>query len=256
MVENPIEPDDVRDEVQQQLCQTPFECSSLSRLSGGTANFVYRGTPLSGSPKSIIIKHTKNYLSSNASFKLDAERCVSVCQRSKKNTVLTLTQHFEGAILKVLDGFKSNEISDKITVRTPRLLHFDRVTNTQVFEDLPDSTDLKHFLISDLPQDMSQTSARALGHSLGSWLGDFHAWASKPGQALIRETLSKNQALKDLKFYINYTWLLDTIGNFPEILNASRGVFEKVRDRAAEELKRTEYDDDYNVIHGDFWTGK
>jgi hypothetical protein len=103
---------------------------------------------------------------------------------------------------------------------------------------------------------MTQVSARALGHSLGSWLRDFHAWASKPEQAPTRETLSKNQALKDLKLYINYTWLLDTIGNFPEILNGSRDVFEKVHDRAAEELKRTEYDDDYNVIHGDFWTGK
>lgn len=103
---------------------------------------------------------------------------------------------------------------------------------------------------------MSQTSARALGHSLGSWLRAFHAWASKPEQAGTREILSKNQALKDLKFYINYTWLLDTIGSFPAILEDSRDVFEKVHEFAAEELKRTEYDDDYNVIHGDFWTGK
>lgn len=84
MAENSIERDEVRDEVEQQLAQASFGCSSLSRLSGGTANFVYRGTPLSGSPKSIIIKHTKDYLSSNASFKLDAERCVSVCQRCEK----------------------------------------------------------------------------------------------------------------------------------------------------------------------------
>jgi hypothetical protein len=62
--------------------------------------------------------------------------------------------------------------------------------------------------------------------------------------------------LKNLKFYINYTWLLDTIGNFPAILEDSREIFEKARDFAAEELKRTELDDGYNVIHGDFWTGK
>lgn len=71
------EKDEVRDQIAQQLSQTPFACSSLTRLSGGTANFVYRGTP--SSPDSIIIKHTKDYVASNQSFKLDAKRCVSFC---------------------------------------------------------------------------------------------------------------------------------------------------------------------------------
>jgi hypothetical protein len=141
-------------------------------------------------------------------------------------------------------------------VKTPCLFHFDKDTNTQILEDLPGSVDLKHFLISDVSRDMSKTSAQSLGHGLGSWLRAFHTWASKPEQAETREILSKNQALKNLKFYINYTWLLDTIDNFPAILEDSREVLEKVRDFAAEELEGTELDDEYNVIHGDFWTGK
>lgn len=68
--------DPIREVVEKQLASTPFVCSSLSRLSGGTANFVYRGTPTTGNPESIIIKHTENYLSSNSSFQLDAARCV------------------------------------------------------------------------------------------------------------------------------------------------------------------------------------
>jgi hypothetical protein len=40
---------------------------------------------------------------------------------------------------------------------------------------------------------------------------------------------------------------LNTIENFPAILEDSRGIFEKVRDSAAEELKRTEYDDEYTI---------
>lgn len=68
--------DEIRDQIAQELSQTPFACSSLTRLSGGTANFVYRGTPAS-SPDSIIIKHTKGYVASNLSFKLDPKRCVS-----------------------------------------------------------------------------------------------------------------------------------------------------------------------------------
>jgi hypothetical protein len=75
---NKEEKDEVRDEIAQELSQTSFACSSLTRLSGGTANFVYRGTPAS-SPDSIIIKHTKSYVASNLSFKLDPKRCVSFC---------------------------------------------------------------------------------------------------------------------------------------------------------------------------------
>jgi hypothetical protein len=70
------EKDEIRDAIVQQLSQTPFACSSLTRLSGGTANFVYRGTP--STPDSIIIKHTKDYVASNQDFKLDAKRCVSL----------------------------------------------------------------------------------------------------------------------------------------------------------------------------------
>ena len=73
---NMEEKDEIRDQIAQQLSQTPFACSSLSRLSGGNANFVYRGNP-SSSPGSIIIKHSKDYAASNPNFKLDAQRCVS-----------------------------------------------------------------------------------------------------------------------------------------------------------------------------------
>lgn len=176
--------------------------------------------------------------------------------RKQSDTTLISIQHFEGAILKALDGLESYESSEKIIVKTPRLFHFDKETNTQILEDLPDSVDLKHYLIACVSRDMSKSSSHALGHSLGAWLRAFHHWGSKPGQAETREILSKNQTLKDLKFYINYTWLLDTIENFPAILEGSREVFEKVRDFAAGELKRTELDNEYNVIHGDFWTGK
>lgn len=77
-VTNIDENDEVRDSIAQQLLQTPFACSSLTRLSGGTANFVYRGTLSSTTPDCIIIKHSKDYLPSNPNFKLDPTRCVSL----------------------------------------------------------------------------------------------------------------------------------------------------------------------------------
>lgn len=100
------------------------------------------------------------------------------------------------------------------------------------------------------------SSARSLGRALGSWLRSFHDWAADEKQAECRDTLAKNGVMKDLKFYVNYAMLIDTIENFPNILGESRDVFERVRDFAAAELKREHCDDVYGIIHGDFWTGK
>lgn len=115
--------------------------------------------------------------------------------------------------------------------------------------------DLKSFLISDLSKDVSQSSAHALGRAIGLWLRSFHSWAARPEQAECKDFLKGNK-LKGLKHYINYSMLLETIPNFPAILEADRSTFEKVRDYAATEPQEAEHGSDYGVIHGDFWTGK
>lgn len=144
----------------------------------------------------------------------------------------------------------------KITVKPPRLLDFNRETNTQVFEDLPNSIDLKSFLLSKVSHDLSESSGRALGTALGSWLRSFHRWTAEEQQIETKKLLGENKVMKDLKFWVNYTLLLDTIGNFPDILEGSRDILEKVRDLAAAELEQQSHDNGYGVIHGDFWTGK
>lgn len=228
--------DEERDQITQSLLPTSFACSSLTRLSGGTANFVYRGT-LSGTTKSIIIKHTKGHSASNPDFKIDSKRC-----------------RFEEAILRALDGLPPYSNAD-VTVKTPRVLHFDADTDTQILEDLPDSVDLKTFLLSSVSSGMSKSSAESLGRALGSWLRSFHDWGSNKDQAGCKATLSKNESMKELKFWVNYTILIDTIANFPHILEKSRHVFEEVRDFAAAELTKQDHGDEYGIIHGDFWTG-
>lgn len=68
----------------QQLKDTPFACSSLTRLSGGSANYVYRGILLDVIPtgdefwnvKSVIVKYSLGHIPGNAGFKLDLSRCV------------------------------------------------------------------------------------------------------------------------------------------------------------------------------------
>lgn len=146
--------------------------------------------------------------------------------------------------------------SDKIAVKTPRLLDFNRETDTQVLEDLPYSIDLKNFLLSEVSRDLSESSGRALGSALGSWLRLFHHWAAEEQQMESRKVLGENKVMKDLKFWVNYTLLMNTIENFPSILEQDRDIFEKIRDLAAAELERQDHDNGYGIIHGDFWTGK
>ena len=78
-----VEEDNISVSVLQELLKTPYACSSLTQLTGGTANFVYRGTltrPLpaqnGSTAKSVIIKHSADFVAVNRDFPLDVTRCV------------------------------------------------------------------------------------------------------------------------------------------------------------------------------------
>lgn len=87
---------DIEASVLAQLASTDYACSSITRLNGGTANFVYRGvlsnpegfignntssreeeTDTTDEKKNVIIKHTKDFVALSRDFKLDVQRCVS-----------------------------------------------------------------------------------------------------------------------------------------------------------------------------------
>lgn len=73
-------------QILKELSSTSYACSSLIPLSGGTANFVYRGTLISPlndrssdgytNMESVIVKHSTAFAAVNTSFELDVERCV------------------------------------------------------------------------------------------------------------------------------------------------------------------------------------
>ena len=79
-------------QLQESLKEAPYACSSLQSLSGGTANFVYRGTlvrPLEDDgATTIIIKHSEPYVAQNPAFKLTTDRCV--CQALLSSLCFTL----------------------------------------------------------------------------------------------------------------------------------------------------------------------
>jgi hypothetical protein len=72
----------------QQLSETPYACSSLTLLSGGSANFVFRGVlalslssqgrKTAATIETIIVKHFTDFLAVNRDFKLDVSRSVAI----------------------------------------------------------------------------------------------------------------------------------------------------------------------------------
>lgn len=59
--------------------------------------------------------------------------------------------------------------------------------------------------------------------------------------------------MQGIKMKYNYELLLSRVEKFPEVLQEARPVFEKVIEMAKAELDN---EDELQVIHGDFWTGK
>ncbi|KAL3494906.1 kinase-like domain-containing protein [Aspergillus germanicus] len=240
---------DVKDAVAKELSDSPYPCSTLTQLSGGTANFVYRGVlsePLQDGTTTVIVKHTEDYVASNRDFKLSAQRCL-----------------VEESALRGLNAFHSVTTTNsstegqrfQVTVKTPGLLHFNPATNTQVMEDLPSALDLKTFLSSpSVSSTISREWATSIGRTLGIWLRSFHTWIDDPTQAEVASGFEKNETMKKLKFSINYDSLLNMVGAHPDLLEGSRGVFERVRERAAAELEEG-VGGPIGAIHGDFWSG-
>jgi hypothetical protein len=65
--------------ITHQLSHTPYACSSLQPLNGGTTNFLFRGVlsqPLSHGRETVVVKHSKNFVSENRNFALNISRCV------------------------------------------------------------------------------------------------------------------------------------------------------------------------------------
>ena len=79
MALRPAEKEQFGIEIMEEMSQTPYACSSLTLLSGGTANFLFRGVltqPLLNGTSTIVVKHSKDFVSANRNFQLDISRCV------------------------------------------------------------------------------------------------------------------------------------------------------------------------------------
>lgn len=138
-------------------------------------------------------------------------------------------------------------IHSNIHVTTPRLYQYSSSVDTQILEDYPSSLELKNYMTKHT---IPSADVARLGIALGSWLKKFHDWASE--QVELGETMKKNQGMKKIKFWVNYGRLAATIKLFPTILERCRDMFREME----EKYKREAEEEDGELIHGDFWSGK
>lgn len=234
------------------LSQIPYACSTLTKLSGGTANFLYRGVllqPLEGeagtkAAQTVVIKRSTGYAAVNRDFPLDVSRCV-----------------FEETMLHALDGLSHTIVTPgcPTVIMAPRCYVFDRDTHTQVHQDFPNTVDLVTLLQSNRAnQILPGYSSQSVGYALGSWLRFFHDWTSEPAQAELRRRVGPNEGMRRLKCLITYDSFIEILERHPETIEGHREALEAVRNSMKSEFERVpiEGDDLRGIIHGDFWAGK
>ncbi|KAL1874288.1 hypothetical protein Daus18300_003652 [Diaporthe australafricana] len=231
--------DEISNRVASELGSTRFACTSLTPLSGGTVNFIFRGKlqkPLDDGTAEIVVKHGEGCVAQSPALKLSTSRC-----------------SLEGDCLQAVHEL-APITNQSYSVRTPSLLHFHQDSSTQIQEYLPDSLDLKHYALKRLlPSTPEHQRPRILdlGLGLGGWLRSFHGWSSHPEQNALHSKVKLNKEMQDIKLTYNYDRLLWQIQRFP-FLKDSEHVFKEVIANAKLEL---EDESKLNVIHGDFWTG-
>ncbi|KAK4226069.1 kinase-like domain-containing protein [Podospora fimiseda] len=228
------------EKVKAALANTHYVCSSLHPLSGGAANFTFKGRLLTALPdgtEEVAIKHGENFLASNPSsgWELPMFRC-----------------KVEEECLKDLGGMPTPPWAPCV-VRTPKIYHFNHETNTKVIEYLDSALSLKDYALKHFvtPDPSRKPFCLDVGKSLGIWLRTFHDWGNKPEQSRLQNVLKQDNCLQTLRHRVYYSALVGDVKRFPDILSDAKEVFEQVEKTAAEELKR----EDLVVIHGDFWTG-
>ncbi|ROW12266.1 hypothetical protein VMCG_00388 [Cytospora schulzeri] len=226
---------EIASRITQELASTKFACSTLVPLSGGTANFIFKGilvNPFENGTVDVVMKHGEGFVAQHPVLKLSTLRC---------------------DCLKALEKLPraTNQLS---SVRTPRLFHVNSDSTTQAQEYLPNSLDLKTYALryfSCLTPESEKSSVLEIGRVLGKWLRSFHDWAASPKQEVLRSRVKLNKEMQGIKLTYNYEKLMWLFEKFP-FLKESKSVFEDIIAKVKAELVD---ESQLQIIHGDFWTG-
>jgi hypothetical protein len=223
----------VTDKIRTILADTPWAVSKLERLSGGFANFTFRGflEKKQGDSKTVIIKHAEPFAALNQTASLDATR-----------------SDFEWLMLEALSN-KLATTTSQFHARTPKAIG--SFGMTKVVEDMTDSVTIKAYL-SQYGPDVEPETATSIGAALGNWLANFHVWLNGSGaQATeLREKLRENPMVGPrANLYVGS--YMECTKIFPQMWWPSEEEFVPI-----EKYVRELYSSGKEAIHGDFWTGK
>lgn len=75
----PATADEIVSRITDELASTEYACSSLEPLSGGTANFLFKGklqNPLQDGTAEVAVKHGEGFSASLSTLELSTRRCV------------------------------------------------------------------------------------------------------------------------------------------------------------------------------------
>ncbi|KAA8909196.1 kinase-like domain-containing protein [Sphaerosporella brunnea] len=207
--------------LQSHLSGTFHPLTSLTRLSGGFANFTFRGQLSSNS--TVIIKHAEPFAALSINVAIDPIRCFF-----EHSVLASSLPNLEGAVV------------------TPKSLHYDKEHAILITTDAGEgSRDLKALLLSGDPG----LETTRLGTALGAFLSSLHQWGRSQASAQLREILQGNAQARGLWQWATYGRLVETISLFPTVLSAYEQVFCEVSAAPAPALA------DETIIHGDFWCG-
>ncbi|KAH7110681.1 kinase-like domain-containing protein [Dactylonectria macrodidyma] len=244
--------DSTRLKVLAWLNGTRYAVTSLQTLIGGQSNFTYHArllTPLEDGTTDVLVKHSEPYMARHAANSVTINRCLveAVCLTELNSVEVELNQ----------------PSSAKYIARTPKCLHYDHETKTQILEYLPGVVNLKDYVLSHFPSPTPQSlqpQCHNLGKALAGYIVRFHSEAKK---AVLRSDAGTNlepfptlhvglehsEEMQTLKHMINYDWLLQRVNQFPEILSEATDIFSQVKEEALKELSNAR---ELTAIHGDF----
>ena len=198
-----------------------IEHTTVTLLTGGTANYVYRVLLSDG--RAVIYKHAAPYLHSNKAFAFDPTR-----------------MNYEHRILTALPPVLKAQLPDS-AVRPVGCYSYDQEAKLLCIED-GGERELK-FAYSDRRLDVKK-----IGGELGRWIAALHTCSTKLSLSLKdEEDLKANNRIGVAIYRHSYQNLSTALANFGHDVELGKYINEEFGSRLATE--------DECVCHGDFWPG-
>ncbi|KAF9101760.1 hypothetical protein BGX27_011346 [Mortierella sp. AM989] len=220
---------------------------AVKKLSGGNANYVYRGTiaePLAdlfGGRSTVVIKHAAGHSASQRQMALYTDRMVF------EQTAL-------GIVADASDTKNNNKEDENIEtaiVKAPRVLYWDYENNIVIQEDAGiKSTHLKEF-ISSHAQPPSPRLAKEIGSSLGEFIARLHLYGFRHRSELYPNKMANTEALS-LSRLILYDRFPEAASKYMEDQpQFDRDVIDLASKWGGDRLMN----EPETLAHGDFWPG-